>query len=42
MDIYQKIELDYINNKKNNLLEEYISEVKSNYNVIANPDLIIE
>ena len=42
IDIYQKIELDYINNKKNNLLEEYISEVKSNYNVIANPDLIIE
>jgi len=42
MDIYQKIELDYINNKKNNLLEEYISEVKSKYNIIANPNLIIE
>ena len=42
MDIYQKIELDYINNKKNKLLEEYISEVKSNYNIIANPNLIIE
>ena len=42
MDIYQKIELDYINNKKNNLLEEYISEVKSNYIIIANPNLIIE
>jgi len=41
-EIFLKVELDYSNKRKEELLEKYISDIKSEYNIIINPRLKIE
>tara|TARA_X000000368_G_C23054070_1_gene722976 strand:- start:1511 stop:2314 length:804 start_codon:yes stop_codon:yes gene_type:complete len=41
-DIFMQVELDYSNIRKEQLLEKYISDIKSEYNIIINPRLKIE
>ena len=41
-DIFSQVELDYANNIKEQLLEKYIMDVKSEYNIIINPNFEIQ
>ena len=41
-EIFLQVELDYSNKRKEALLEKYISDIKSEYNIIINPRLKIE
>jgi len=41
-DIFFQVELDYANNIKDQLLEKYIMDVRSEYNIIINPNFKIE